>query len=565
MLATRARSWIQGICRRFSNATGANLVYTPVVPDEADLVESSLRSDPHCRWLAGINDGNHRTGYLHIESPTGEDGDESLSTVCDLADILAQVLNRYSAEERLVASRTAEVSTLVDLGLTIPRQEDLYTALNRLLTAAVQLTGFRAAAFFLLNPTTNELNLRALTALETNQIPFARRNLAQNPPDLEALVRGQKLVRRDGSAEGETWLPPVAAAGMCLAVQSDAGPLGSLWVFDRRDRLPADSETHVLEAIAVQIAGVLERVVLLKESEIQLRLQRELRAASDNESRDILGALRGRGGFEAAAVCTSRFEVGGDLCELIPLDENRTVIAVGDASGDSIPAALIMSAVRGALRTLTSAVERGAVQTDAVVQQINHTLHSITPAHQFMSLLYAVLDVKQRTFTYTNAGHPGPLLVRMESGESFAGQLGGVSLEKTPIRQIVADPASVGESRKQATSATNGQAGSPGGSGRIVQLTSHGMLLGVIADAAYQHSVVQLEPGDMLVLFSDGISEAMNADRKMFRTEGIIEAVESRLPASANDVLQAILQKLEAHSAGGNDPDDQTLLVLRVP
>jgi hypothetical protein len=182
--------------------------------------------------------------------------------VCDLAEILAQVLNRYSAEERLVASRTAEVSTLVDLGLTIPRQEDLFSALNRLLNAAVQLTGYRAAAFFLLNPTTNELNLRALTALESNQIPMVRRNLAQNPPDLEALVRGQKLVRRNGSPEGETWLPPVAAAGLCLAVQSDAGPLGSLWVFDRRDRVPSEGETHALEAISAQVAGILERVEL---------------------------------------------------------------------------------------------------------------------------------------------------------------------------------------------------------------------------------------------------------------------------------------------------------------
>jgi sigma-B regulation protein RsbU (phosphoserine phosphatase) len=300
--------------------------------------------------------------------------------------------------------------------------------------------------------------------------------------------------------------------GLCLPVESEAGPFGTLWAYDRRDRAPGQHEYHVLESIAAQIASVLERVVLKHESDMQHRMSRDLAVASESQSTDIVSNPAHDPRLDVAAACTSRYELGGDLCELLSLSHGRTAIAVGDASGDSVPAAMIMSAVRGALRSISLGPKHDTSQPDQVIHEVNRVLYGMTAAHQFMSLLYGVLDTASMRFTYTNAGHPPPLVGR---------------------------------------------------DGRTQPLTSHGMLLGVVEKFDYTRSVVELRPGDVLVLYSDGISEAMSKGREMFRCDGIAEAVERHMAGTARDVLQAIWSKLETHTRGG-ESDDRTLLVIKL-
>jgi sigma-B regulation protein RsbU (phosphoserine phosphatase) len=289
--------------------------------------------------------------------------------------------------------------------------------------------------------------------------------------------------------------------------------LGTIWGFDRRVRVPDEREIHVLESIAAQIAAVLERVVLLCESETKHRLQRDLEVASESQTKGMLHGLPAGLPFDVAGACTSRYELGGDLCEVLSIDAEHTVVAVGDASGDSVPAAMVMSAVRGALRALASVQAGEIVHTERVMERLNRMLCDITPAHQFMSLLVGLLDSFRGVFTYSNAGHPLPILVR---------------------------------------------------DGAATLLHSHGMLLGVLKDSTYDLSAVPLMAGDMLVLYSDGVSEAMDRRRKMFRSEGIIEAVHKHLAKPAREIVQAIWSDLDAHLGDGT-PDDRTLLVITMP
>jgi sigma-B regulation protein RsbU (phosphoserine phosphatase) len=295
-------------------------------------------------------------------------------------------------------------------------------------------------------------------------------------------------------------------------VESEAGPIGTLWVYDRRRREPSDREIHVLESIAVQIATLLERVVLLRESAAQHRLQRDLQLASQCQSFDIVTSVSADSGLEAAVRSTSRFEIGGDLSELISVDEGRTVLSIGDASGHGVSASIVMSAVRGAVRAL-GLDPRTILPADGVLERINRALYSITPAHQFMSLLYGVIDTRQKVFSYSNAGHPSPLLMR---------------------------------------------------EGGAIMLESHGMLLGVVADATYGASTMPISSGDTLIAFTDGVSEAMNGKRKMFRSDGIIEVLQAHHGAAPQAILDAVWSQLETHLDGGKGHDDRSLMVVRV-
>jgi phosphoserine phosphatase RsbU/P len=505
--------WIQNICQRFTDATGWPMFYRPMRSNEMSRVQAALEADPTCCWHHEVNDSQRRLGYLSIHLPDHPGIDRSFGPACELAGSIADLLSRLSGSKLQLDTRTRELSTLVDLGLSVPQEDDLLDALKQLLRASVQLTSFRSSGFFLLDPGANELNLRVSHNLDAMQIPHPTRCLSDDPPDITALVRGTAFIQRDTHPELKDWLPPGTAVGLCVAVQSESGPIGTLWAYDRRARLPSDRETHVLGALAAQIAAVLERVVLLRESETQHRLQRELKVVSDHHTHTLVDPLPPASALDAAACIRTAYELGGDLCELIPIDEKRTAIAIGDASGDGIPAAVVMTTVRGALRAVLAGTLEDSLNVELVTSRINQALHAVTPAHQFMSFVYGVVDAEAMTYTYTNAGHPLPILMR---------------------------------------------------DGETVSLESHGMLLGVTPDAEYRHSVVPLESDDLLVMFSDGIVEAMNRTRQMFRSDGVIAAIKNRADGCAQDILQAIWRCYETHSAGGSHPDDRTLLVMRV-
>jgi sigma-B regulation protein RsbU (phosphoserine phosphatase) len=512
-LTTDSQTWIQDLCRQFSDATGWPLQYT--LFDSTDSKRSTdFKADPNWCWSKEISDGDQPVGHLHIDLPENPQADRSFLAVCDLAEITGELLNRLTASNRNLESRTQDVSTLVDVGLSVSREDDLQGALKRLLAAALDLTGFRASGFFLLNSNTEELTLRVSHCLDSQEIPFPRRNLSESQPDLEALSRGVMQIQKQDSPELCHWLPAGIWTGFCVSVQSESGPFGTLWIFDRRSRIPTERERHVLQSIAAQICTVLERAVLLKESETQHRIRRELLSLTDEKTTDTITFTPKSSWFEAAGQSTSRYEIGGDLCELIEIDDRYTVVAIGDACGDSIPAAVVMSAVRGSLRTLTDEPIEVLLQTATIMSRINRSLHAITPAHQFMSMLYGVLDEEEKTFTYTNAGHPTPFMIKTD--------------------------------------------------GETSNLISHGMLLGVVDYTKYESSVVSLSPQELMIGYTDGVSEAMSSQRQMFRSEGILDAIKENANASAINLYENIWSKLETHLTGGHPPDDRSLLVIKL-
>jgi sigma-B regulation protein RsbU (phosphoserine phosphatase) len=510
---TDTLNWLDETCTRFTEATGWPMRF------ERTAVRARIASEPagsaeneDC-WSRDLSNGENVLGNLRLDLPARPESDQTFTTIWRMADVVGDLCNRLAAAELGLVERSEEFATLIDVGMTVPQNEDLQSALTRLLQASCRLTGFRSAAFFLLDPSNRELKLRVGHRVDVSKFPFSVRPLDSRPPDFQALSTNQAVLWSAKDDYETQWLPPDCSTAICVPVKSAAGPIGTLWLCDRRFREPGQREIHVLESIAAQITIVLERAVLLRESEVQHRQQRDLDVASSSQTQDILGGLTGNVGFDAAAVCSSRFELGGDLCELIPIDVNRTIVSVGDASGDSVPAAMVMSSVRGALRTLAMNGLGNLLHTDQVVQRINTTLHSITPTHQFMSLLFGVFNSRELTLTYTNAGHPTPLLIR---------------------------------------------------DGLLTSFESHGMLLGVLPEATYERSVVQLLPGDVLVLFSDGISEAMSQRRQMFRSEGIYQALAGDWDLPAQQILDRILVRLDAHTSGG-ETDDRTLLVLKLP
>jgi sigma-B regulation protein RsbU (phosphoserine phosphatase) len=493
---------VDEVCRRLSAALGWKIAYTPGT-------EVTVREG---LWSAPVTDGLHPVGRITLLGQCDDVVTADFRVAVSAIAVFAELLQRVISTQRKLAQRTDEVTTLVELGRGNSQAERLSDGLGRMLRGAIRLTGFWSSAFFLVDPVVQALRLRSVETIGRALIPFPTRSLQDVTPDAAALAHGAVVLDRHDPAS-HPWLPADCSLAIGVPVRTLEGPLGTLWCFERRRRKLSERHIHALQSVAAQMATVLERTVLLRDSQVRDRLKHELATASRHHGCSRVETLSSTARLEVAVRAASASELSGDLCEVWPVTPDRTFLAMGDAVGHSIPAALVMAVARGALRSLL--LEGAALTREPaeLVSRINQTLFSVSHSEQFMTFVCGEVDAVRRTLTYSNAGHPPPWLIRR---------------------------------------------------GERISLKSHGLLCGVLPEARYTQSTISLEPGDLLIWFTDGISEALSRERQFFRTEGLLDALGGREWFSADEAAEMIWTRLEEHCGGPAPKDDQTLLVARV-
>lgn len=506
--STSANDWISDTCLRFERATGVRLIHQSVTEFQEQTEPDDLA------WSRAIRDHGLDFGRLMIAPDTLPADADRAELVCRLADVVVELLGRSLCETERLAYYSEMLCELVDVASHAAINTNPVQAINRLLQTALQLTKYRSIAFFLLNPGSSELRLKASLTLDTGHIPGPVRNLDDATYDLAALEQKRTTIRRHSSEAEAQWLPSDARMGMVLAVSSEDTPLGTLWAYDRRDRVVTSQDVAILASIARQIAAVLDRLVLKRESRQKQQLDRELGVASVSSAQFHNDDFNLPDGIDVSGYCDNRHEIGGDFVELLELDQERMLVAVADACGNSIPAAIVSSTTRGALRSLVHTRRDSELSTGELMAELNLVVHDLMPVGKFITMLLGLIDLKNRTFLLTNAGHPPPIIV------SRTGQ----------TKPLIA---------------------------------SHGLMLGAIGSADYEETLVTYEPGDSLILFTDGITEAQCSRRTMFRDAGIDDVIRNREWDSAEQIVEAITDSLDEHRGRSREQDDQTLIVIR--
>lgn len=505
-----ADEWVPVLCEQFSNATGWPLRYLPA----SHVCEKEPSADSDSCWQAEVHDGQHLIGQLRLDRPHDPQVRRSFAAASELSKLLAELVGQvFAAKHRTEASPHELATSPHDpFAASVPQGHELLVTIKQSLRAGLQLTGFRSACLFLLEPTTGELRLRATHPLGSHEVPRPIRPLQNEPPDLHVLASGTRIMIRRDARHFDDWLPRDISLGLCLPVQASCGVLGTLWFFDRNLRPIAPREKRLLDSLSDQIASLLERVVLQRESQTHERLRQELLTLSDAEFESPIKSLR-HSTFEATWRVSSRYEIGGDLCEIAELSDHEVAIVIGDATGSSVPAAVVMTSVHGALAALVAGDRVEARETARVLERVNQSLFRTRRLPHFMSLIYGVLDTRSLRFTYTNAGHPSPLLLR---------------------------------------------------DNEVISLDSRGLLLGIVEEAEYTSETISLQPSDLLVGYSDGVSEARSVDQRFFGREGILKALRPRLPQEdTSTLLERVWNRQTAFAQPGH-ADDRSLLIARV-
>ena len=283
-------------------------------------------------------------------------------------------------------------------------------------------------------------------------------------------------------------------------------------------RLHYYNEDHqkTLSTLAAQVAVSIANARLYQRiHEEEQRLERDLAMAREVQLRLLPPAAPTPSHAEIAARFMAARSIGGDVYDFLDYGSGCVAIAMGDVSGKGAPAALYAALVSGILRSLAPQ----HLSPAALLAALNDQLQERKLAEQYVTMLMALWNDRERTITVANAGSVQPLYIRARAGEQPA----------------------------------------------VQTIQVEGFPLGLFPDATYDERVVQLAPNDMLVLFSDGIVDALNPSGELFGEERLCTLFAEDMPAhrSAHAAVEAILAAVDRFQAGTDHFDDETVVVLR--
>jgi phosphoserine phosphatase RsbU/P len=283
--------------------------------------------------------------------------------------------------------------------------------------------------------------------------------------------------------------------------------LGVLYLDSRRPAAFSKLDRQILDALAADAANILDNARLVERERERQRLEQEI-----NIARDIQQALLPRDFREYPHLSVTGFNlpclaVGGDYFDVFPLSDGRTAFLIADVSGKGLGAAILTTMLQGALSGMTLGIDPASV-----FNHVNRFLCDHSEVGRYATMFFGTLD-QDGHLEFINAGHPSPIL----------------------IRRGVAEEA----------------------------FTEGSYPVGLVPEAEYTAVCLKLEPGDTLVLFSDGVTEAMDPDEQMFGIMRLKELLTGQLECPLELLQKCVLEAVENFARGAHQADDLTLLIVR--
>lgn len=297
---------------------------------------------------------------------------------------------------------------------------------------------------------------------------------------------------------------------MAVPLASGEETFGLIYVDNPFHSRFQESDLDVLTTIASVASIKIEHERLLEERLEKRRMEEELKVASEIQMRLQPVAPPKLEGWEMTGVSFPCREIGGDYYDFIfRQKDNRTVIAVGDVSGKGTGAALLMSSLHAAVRAQTQA----RTSISEVMSEINQYIYENSPPNKFLTLFYGALDPQTGELSYSNGGHNTPMLVRR--------------------------------------------------AGEVIKLDKGGLPVGMMPCVTYVEDIVKFEPGDVLLIYSDGITESVNDHDEEFGEQRLVDVIKNNLNRSASGIRDRIEEALSRFVGTAAPVDDMTLMIIK--
>ena len=297
---------------------------------------------------------------------------------------------------------------------------------------------------------------------------------------------------------------------MCAPLIANERLLGIIHIdtVQQNKRFSKD-DLDLLTGVANQAAFAVANAEMHQRLMQRQRMERDLQLARQVQESFLPSGSPKIPGVDLAATYRAALEVGGDFYDFVTMKDGRLAIGVGDVAGKGMAAALLMARMSSDMRLIAlNETDAGAVLT-----QLNARLASMSSEDVFVTVIFTIFDPRTRVLAIANAAHCLPVLRRGSTGE---------------VREID---------------------------------ETGGFPLGALDDTEYEQSVFQMEPGDVITLFSDGVTEAMNAGQELYGTKRVFAAV-GKPAANADEVMDNLLQDIQSYVGGTHQSDDLTIVSI---
>jgi len=439
--------------------------------------------------------------------------EERMQSAVRFLQLLAGTLTRLCWQQAVLREQVEELTLLAETSRLLSSTLEPDAVLDNIVRTMAEVMNVKACTLRLLNPDGDELVLKATFGLSPSYIDKGPVLVAENPND-QAALRGEVITSTDMRTDphvryGDAARREGLVSSLLIGLVAKGEPLGTLHIYTAEPHTFTAEEIRLFRSVADQAALTVHNARLVDEVAQSRQQQRELDLAARVQNRLLPARAPALPGFDCWGVTTPSQAVGGDFHDWIEMPAGNWGLAVGDVAGKGVPAAILMASVRAALRAQAEHV----YALPHVMRRVNQGLTADTEPSEFATLFYGVLDSAARRFTYSSAGHEPALLVR---------------------------------------------------DGQLRTLETGGPLLGVSDGVDYEQEVVALEPGDMLVAFSDGACDASNYEGRRFGRERLLESIRRNAHHDARRAVEEIRWDIRRFTGLAPQADDLTLLAVKV-
>lgn len=485
---------------------------TMPAPD-SPLELPEVQMGPDGKYTIPIVVSGRTVGSFVMEPQKGAPDSDNAAAV-QLLYLWANGITRVGYQEHELRQRMEELGTLYKLSTLLTSHRNLQQVLDAAAKSAAQALRVKAASIRLLDETSRELVPRAVYNLSPAYLNKGPIN-ADKSELYRRTLQGEVMYVEDMATDPRVLYPEDAQREGVVSILSapmiyQGKAIGIVRLYTAERKRFNDFDISLVRAVGQMCATAIENAKLDAERIEAMRVQRQLRLAADVQRRMLPPAPPLYGPFEIAARYVPSFELGGDFYDFIPL-EGHLGVAVGDVVGKGIAASLMMASVRAFIR----AYAQDVYDIDEIVARVNVQLTRDTLDNEFATLFYGVLDPSTLRLTYCSAGHEPSLLLR---------------------------------------------------DGQLSALTTGGMIVGIDPHQEYEKGIVQLRKNDLLLIYTDGLTDAFNFARQKFGRQRVIDALHEAAKGnmSARDAMNHVLWQMRRFAGLRTHNDDLTIVMVKV-
>ncbi|MCB0155128.1 MAG: SpoIIE family protein phosphatase [Anaerolineae bacterium] len=444
---------------------------------------------------------------------------ESLVLLANVGSQMGVTLERARLFELLQEQRIHEQAALLDFSRQLLSHPELDDLMAYLVEAVRSLLQVDACALVLPADTPHHLAFYAASGWYDDPVEAGRRVPADERSGSGLVMRTQTpLLVEDLQVNDPTpwiadWFRAEGFRGhFIVPLVAEDQSIGVLNINTRQPRMLDGHELRFLQLMANQAAIALENARLHQERLKRQRLEEELAVGQEIQHSMLPELCPVIPGWEFCSIYRPAQQVGGDFYDFFGLanQADQLGLVIADVAGKGVPAALFMALSRTMIRTVALSGSPPA----ATLERANELILKDSNAKIFLSAFYAILETGSGRLTYTSAGHNWPLWL-------------------------------------------------PAGRQECQQLHARGILLGVMEEISLEERTVQVAPGDTLVFYTDGITEAMNSQNELFGEERLRAAVRSQAGATADQIMEAIVAAVQEFVGSAPQADDYTIVVVK--